>query len=292
MNFKKSYISLLTAALLLSGSIACDRQPARSDAPKNIVSNTGFQSEGLAAERYESVTGLAVYGSAGDIKVHLAALAEKAPDNIDRFFLLLNSKAPNQAILVQAPDVIPAQAIEKQISSKVTVTGSVKSVNCPDLDSFISKNFGTDLAKTAQGELAYIAAEAPFDFNLEPASEKKQQKVEISLEGTPLGAPAKPETESEKPQPPAAENAESDGAAVPAQTPDKPVSATEQIKTIEPPPVSQGHTVQAKALPKADAGSRQPEAQAPQEAPPAEPAPTPIASEADRPSDLPTPVQY
>ena len=289
MNFKNSYISLLIAGLLVSGTAACFWEKPAPDAPKNIVSKTDFRSDGQAAERYEAVTGLAVYGSASDIKVHLAALANKAPDNIGAFFLLLNSKAPNQAILVQAPSEIPAQAVEKQISSKVTVTGDVKPLNCPDLDSFISKNFGTDLAKTAGGELAYIAAEAPFDFNLEPASEKKAEpKVDISLDGTPLGEPAKAEPEPESP-PPASEST------APAAAPSQPVSAAEEIKAVEPPPVSQEHTVQAKAQTKKAVSA----APAPQEAKeqqpetaPAEPAPTPIASEADRPSDLPTPVQY
>lgn len=290
MNFKKSYLSLLIAGLLVSGTAACFWEKPAPDAPKNIVSKTDFKSDGKAAERYEAVTGLAVYGSASDIKVHLAALANKAPDNIGAFFLLLNSKAPNQAILVQAPSDIPAQAVEKQISSRVTVTGDVKALNCPELDSFISKNFGTDLAKTAGGELAYIAAEAPFDFNLEPASEKKPEpKVDISLDGTPLGEPAKADPEPEAPTHPASDSI------APTPVPPKPVSAAEEIKAIEPPPVSQEHTVQAKAQTKkaVSAAPAPPAAKEQQlEAAPAEPAPTPIASEADRPSDLPTPVQY
>ncbi|MGM9998401.1 MAG: hypothetical protein ACI38Q_03245 [Candidatus Bruticola sp.] len=181
-------IALLGAAALFTP--ACSKNSATKPAP-TVIKNSSFKMSSPAADRYESIEGTALYSSAPDIKEHLAALGGQAPNNIKAFFILLNSKAPSEAILVQAPSDVPEEAYKSPNSSIVVVTGNVKSVNCPPLAAYLKEALGVNLALTSSGELAYIEAETPINFNLPGASQKAptSKVISLPLEGTPLSKP-------------------------------------------------------------------------------------------------------
>ncbi|MGM9992242.1 MAG: hypothetical protein ACI376_05260 [Candidatus Bruticola sp.] len=182
-------VALLGAIALFTS--ACSKNSAPKSIP-TIVENSSFKMSSPAADRYKNVEGTALYSAAPEITERLAALGGQAPPNIKAFFILLNSKTPSEAILVQAPSDVPEEAYKSQTSSVVVVTGNVKAINCPSLASYLKESLGVDLALTASGELAYIEAETPINFNLPGANQKSpktSKTVNLPIDGTPFSKP-------------------------------------------------------------------------------------------------------
>ena len=186
-------IALLGAIALLTS--ACSKGTSKGTGAQTIVKNSHFKMTAPAADRYENIEGTALYSAAPDITERLAALGGKAPENIRAFFILLNPKAPSEAILVRAASDVPEDAYKNQSSSIIVVTGDVKSVDCQPLAAYMKETLGVDLALTASGELAYIDAENPINFNIsivsksEAAAQRAGKAINLPLEGTPLGQP-------------------------------------------------------------------------------------------------------
>lgn len=290
MKIKISSLLFFTLiGLMAFMTLACTSKNAgnASDKPSGeVVSNCQFKMASPAPGRYENVAGTAIYSVAPDVTERLAALGAKSPGNIKAFFIILNPKAPGEAILVKAPSDVPQEAITSQSSSIVTVTGDVKPVSCPQLAAYVSENFGAALATTASGDLAYIEAENPIDFNLSAsrseAAAQQAERVELPVGDTPLG------------QQPASENAPQD--AQPAAEPQSEAAAQPEAQNDAqaeqaapaPAPVQEAADA-ANSAPPAE-GAAEPQAYS-EQAPAA--APTPVSGAKAAPSDgRPTPVTF
>lgn len=284
----------LLLCALATLTLACSRSTPNNN-PQNIIQNSNFRLTAPAADRYENIEGTALYNVAPDLSEYLAALGPQAPAHLKAFFILLNPKAPSEAILVQAPSDIPQEAIKNQASSVIVLTGNVKGIKCPALSAYVKESLGADLATTANGDLAYIEAETPIDFNLTSTKPASSQRIEIPLEGTPLGQPLQGEppaaaaTPASEPAAAAPEAAAPESAPAPQPVTTQPTSAPAEVTPSQPAPAPV-----PEAPPQPPLELQVPPApadQSPQAAAPSQALPTPVADQpAPPPSDGPTPI--
>ncbi|MBQ7528828.1 hypothetical protein IJT10_02850 [bacterium] len=181
---KKSLITLAITSLILSAVSCAPKEEPNLTPPTESY----FKLTEQIPQRYDKTRGLALYGDY-IIKVH--ELMPKPSENKDekdsqqdtlKFFLMLNQKLPNEAILIKAPQALPERVVKEMRSASIVVNGPTKYINCPDLDKYVKDNLGADLAKNSSGALAYIEAEEPFDLNL--PEEESQDLPESTQEPT------------------------------------------------------------------------------------------------------------
>lgn len=158
---KIASVTLMIAVLAFCG-IGCSKKNETNNEGLKVISNTHYTAPAKAdvPNRYENVTGAALFSISGELKEQLALLNEKTPLGSDQFFVLLNPKVPTEGILVKSPTPIDTN-ITSMSNHQIAVTGNVVIIDVPDcplVDCFLEK-YGFSLAGDSKNRAVYIDAE-------------------------------------------------------------------------------------------------------------------------------------